>query len=112
MFEVGQEVVCVDASDEETHKDGGIVEFHACGLVKGQVYTVLCVYPKGSRVQFGDTTISFANDFIAVGVPDHDGYDSWWSGRFRKIQRKHTREELYSLIGIDGMVDQREGVAA
>lgn len=107
MFEVGDEVVCVDDGDEEAHKADGAIEYYRCGLVRGQVYTVIGVYPKGSMVQYGAETISFHNDFIAVGVPDYVGHDSWWSGRFRKVERKRTREELYALIGIS--VDAKGG---
>lgn len=112
MFEVGDEVVCVDDSAEP---------FGEVGLRKGEVFIVCDVFRPGET--FGNyNIISFG---IAIGrkcqllerharimglyVPH---YDIWAADRFRKVERKRSREELYALIGIDGMVDQRVPEAA
>lgn len=113
MFNVGDEVEVIDASPLPSGR--------VYPLVKGQKFVVLSAFTRGADL--GDFTAN--QDLISIGVEfrpfrdyaHHHGFqaltfDVWQAYRFRKIQRKRAREELYSLIGIDGMVDQREGVAA
>lgn len=112
MFSVNDEIVCVDDSE---------LNGYAVLFKKGDVFTVAAVWPKG--VEFGPFVTS--KDCVSIGIPEPmlnsptmplrsllPSVDLWPANRFRKVQKKRSREELYSLIGIDGMVDQREGVAA
>lgn len=112
MFNVGDEVVCVDDSIDR------------CGSLdvkRGEKFVVLAVLAPGEH--FGpDVLNSFAISigrkwnafeyYAEVCGKTYPHFDLWQASRFRKVERKRSREELYSLIGINGMVEQREGVAA
>lgn len=112
MFNVGDEICACDDSMF------GDAPFQ---IKKGTVLTVAAVYPKDFDIDGMTLTgfwigVSVQHAFIrSVAEENHHTlphYDFWPACRFRKIVRKPTREELYSLIGIEGMVDQREGVSA
>lgn len=107
MFEVGDEVVCVDDSPE---REG------ALNLKLGETFVVMAIHNCGQ--DFGDFVV--IGDSISIGrqcelvvqycqrfgmlVPN---FDIWDAARFRKVERKRTREELYALIGITDMVGAR-----
>ncbi len=114
MFDVGDEVVCVDDSP---YRDG--VPF---GVTRGERFTVLRSIPEGSvlysdagiTVTSDDATIAIGRNNIALrewwkrtGRPEVLLLDVWLPERFRKVERKRSREELYALIGI--RVDQTGG---
>lgn len=108
MFSVGEEVVVVDDSDDWIVCAGKRTMIPV-GLKKGDVFTVRGVI--APRTKFGtQTTTTFC---IQIGLPAPamealarqgellDTLDVWPADRFRKVERKRTREELYALIGID-----------
>ncbi len=107
MFNVGDEIVCVDQAPTY------------CPVQKGDRFTCLAILPEGTVVaadgsKLGCECVSIGvdNPMLIEEEPGLSTYDLWPSCHFRKVERKRTREELYSLIGIDGMVDQRESVTA
>lgn len=115
MFSVGDEVVCVNDEDDWI-ENLGVKSFYPIPFRKGDVFTVKGVVPSGS--ENGGYIVT--RDCIQIGIssPSQEvmarksslpmqSTDVWGAHRFRKVERKRTREELYALIGIDGMVGDR-----
>lgn len=81
MFEVGDEVVCVDAGpiiDE-------IGEIADSPLVLGAHYTIMGILPEGSSdINWGRC---WRDEVLLVEVKNVHGV-GFWIGRFRKVERK------------------------
>lgn len=102
MFSVGDEVECVDDSSEPI----GPWPFR-----KGATFTVQGFWREGETIDglnsirgcdavaigFENTRLRNNLESFSVLLPH---YDIWDAARFRKVERKRTREELYALIGI------------
>lgn len=101
MFNVGDVVKCIDfgARDPVIFEGMRVTDNrNILRLSRDGAYTI-------NRFETSDDGV------LIVGICGIDDI-GFIASRFHKVQRKHTREELYSLIGIDGMVDQRESVTA
>lgn len=115
MFEVGDEVVCVNDEDDWI-ENMGARSFYPVPFRKGDLFTVKGILPSGSNngsytvtrdcIQIGLCSPSKAILVQRCGLP-MQSTDVWGAYRFRKVERKRTREELYALIGI--RVDQTGG---
>ena len=102
MFSVGDEVVCIDDSPY-----GIGAPF---SVRKGERFTVIGAFPVGTPLAPNGESIRDV-DAISIGLENPAmvnwysdcnlfTYDLWPAFRFRKVERKRTREELYALIGI------------
>ena len=108
MFSVGDEVVCIN--DEPYWVDvNGERNLIDIGIKKGAAFTVIGAFPAGYK----NGQFVLTNDCIQIGRPNPANeyvrvisvflmasMDIWVADRFRKVERKRTREELYALIGI------------
>ena len=115
MFNPGDEIECINAAPigNEVPPFSKVDKFIVRGFWEaGQWFGE-------HQLLFDCVSIGIADPYverlIAIGklvLPHGPKADIWAAKRFRKVQKKRTREELYSLIGIDGMVDQRVPEAA
>lgn len=102
MFNPGDEIECIDRAPAGCPVQKG--DRFVCPAFIGEGATVA---PDGSYLGCDCVSIGIDNPMLSRSEPGLSTYDLWPAIHFRKIQKKRTREELYSLIGIDGMVDQR-----
>ena len=112
-FDVGDRVICVDDKPGKLMipRMGKRIDL-ACGVVKGSVYTVLAILPRGTLVPcnipgaYPKTTLT--GDCISVGVLDGDGSDSHLVWRFRKLRdiSQSLRELKEMAINCPALVEQ------
>lgn len=118
MFDVGDEIVCIDDTPGETYI--GQTAYRRPGplpIRKGEVYVVQAVFLPGYR----DANFVCTKPAVAVGVDDPDWYDFmesitgrrpivstrdlWIVERFRKVVKPMNRTELYNRMNIGHLLD-------
>ena len=125
MFEVGDEVVCVE--DEWGVSDAAFLGEIGFPLRKGETFVIQRVLP--SVLKFSGTLATMTawtrdgNPHVSIGRPNPvfsaccerfgiviDSVDLWPSAYFRKVdkRRKHVRQALAQLIGLTATTPSKE----
>lgn len=110
MFQIGDEVVCVDDSDRPFTVMGVKYPLR-WPLKKGDRFVVQGVFQPGYEtshwylscecIGIGVDDVELKALCLQFGLEIGDQLDVWESARFRKVEKKRDRQELYQLLGID-----------